>query len=146
LNAETNLAQIDLNTQDAQFIKLLLGTDRVANPEDVDILGRLSAKTLATGALEITLLDPEAPTIGEDAILVNENLVLVETKAAGKDSKIYVTPLGSTHNQVIYVGAVDEAKGFEVKVDRLKKTEIDGTETILFPEEIRFNWWIVEAK
>lgn len=146
LNTETNIAQIDLNTQDAQFIKLLLGTDRVVSPEDVDILGKLSAKTLATGGIEITLLDPEAKTIGENAIPADESIMFVETKAVTADSKIYITPLGSTNNQVIYVGNIDAAKGFEVKVDRIKKTGTDGTETSLFPNEIRFNWWIVQAK
>ena len=60
--------------------------------------------------------------------------VQVKTGAVDEDSKIYVTPTGSTRNQVLYVGKVSAKNSFIVNID-------DATN-----EEIKFNWWIVGAK
>ncbi|HCU70393.1 MAG TPA: hypothetical protein DIC35_01400, partial [Candidatus Moranbacteria bacterium] len=98
-----------------------------------------------SGILTIKVVDQEAMTIGEDSILAEKDVKFIQTKAVTTGSKIYVTPIGSTDNQVIYVGEIDLVgkvendglKGFEVRIDRL-----EGIED---PKEIRFNWWIVET-
>jgi hypothetical protein len=143
-----DVAQIDLNTQDISFLKTLLGADRVKNPGDVDILGKLSAEITETGGIMIKVVDKDAATIGDMAICPKDQeekdgdcisgtgdgkSAMVKTKAVTTDSKIYVTPVGSTDNQVLYVGEVKDGESFEVKVDNL----------ILAP--IHFNWWIVET-
>jgi hypothetical protein len=56
----------------------------------------------------------------------------VKTTAVDQNSKIYITPTGSTGNQVLYVSKVDPGNGFSVKIDNPAKAEID------------FNWWVVE--
>lgn len=132
LNTETNLAQIDLNTQDAQFIKLLLGTDRVKNPEDVDILGKLSSKTLATGGIEITLIDKEAPTIGTAVIEAGKTSVEVKTKAAKTGIQVFVTPKKGLE-QSIGVAKITDGESFEA--------ELSKPET----EDVGFSWWIISS-
>jgi hypothetical protein len=46
-------------------------------------------------------------------------------------SLIYVTPLSSTNNQVLFVKEKREHDGFTVAIDSA------------LSQDIRFNWWIV---
>ncbi|MFA4817609.1 MAG: tail fiber domain-containing protein [Parcubacteria group bacterium] len=133
-NQELNVAQIDLNTNDISYIKTLLGVDRVKNPEDIDVLGQLSAVGVETGTLTIKIIDKDSATIGSAIIPAGETSVTVKTKAVTKNSKIYLTPAGTTKNQVLYVGDISEGENLEIKVDSP------------VTEDIGFNWWIVEAK
>jgi hypothetical protein len=134
LNTETNLAQIDLNTQDMTFVKLLLGVDRVKNPEDVDILGKLSSKTLSTGGIEITLIDPEAPTIGTALLKMGDKTVAVLTKAVNSKSKIFVAPKSTVAIQYpLTVTKINDGASFEVSV-----FDVLGNDA-------EFDWWIVES-
>ena len=120
---------------ESQFLKLLLGTDRVQNPEDVDILGKLSSKTLSTGGIEITVIDPEAKTIGTAIILPQDGLndgksVIVKTKAVKADSKIFVTA-----NRPVKVAVTQIIDGMEFLI------ETDPVVT----QELKVNWWIIES-
>lgn len=129
-----NIAQLDLNAQDIIYLKSLLGMDRVTDPGDVDILGKLSSKITETGAMVITVTDKDRPTIGKDTISAGETSVVVKTKAASKNSKIYITPVGSTGNEVIYLDQINDGESFAVKIDDPVK------------DDINFNWWVVEEK
>jgi hypothetical protein len=132
LNTETNLAQIDLNTQDATLIKLLLGVDRVKNPEDVDILGKLSSKTLSTGGIEIMVIDPDTKTIGTGTIKAGDKSVKIDTKAAKTGAQVFITP----------------KKGLEQSIGVAKITDGQSFEAELFKpegEDVDFSWWIIQS-
>jgi hypothetical protein len=88
---ETNLAQIDLNKNDIDYIKLVLGidTDRVEKVGDVGILGKFTAEEIETGALVVKIIDEEQKTIGEAAIFpvktdANDDGLDDETVSSGK--------------------------------------------------------------
>ncbi|MFZ2626887.1 MAG: FISUMP domain-containing protein [Candidatus Moraniibacteriota bacterium] len=113
-------------------------------------VGQLEAEGMVAGAFSVKVVDESAATIGIGAIHVfkDENLdeiddnypgnsgknIVIKTRAVSSDSKIYLTPISSTKNQVLYVGEVTPGVGFEVKVDSL------------VTEKIEFNWWIVEKE
>jgi hypothetical protein len=61
-------------------------------------------------------------------------LARIKTKASNITAKVYVTPLNSTANQVLYIGERTAGESFEVKVDNAVS------------EAIKFNWWIVETR
>jgi hypothetical protein len=125
---------------------------------NIDLLdGKLVAKAVATGGIEIEVRDPEAPTIGtavlypvakDDDLDLNDDYtgismddlvvsgrdgktVSIDTTAVSEKSLIYVTPVGSTGNRVLFVGSVRDGEGFSVGMDEPAT------------ESIRFNWWIV---
>lgn len=154
-----NIAQIELNTNDISYIKQLLNID-TNKAGDVSIVGKFTAEKIIsngveTGNIKIKIIDLTSPTIGDGIILAEKNSQFVPTNAVTEKSKIYITPIGSTDNQVIYIGKIDLAgeekngnkKGFEVKVDRIEKVvKTDGIETVVGPKEIKFNWWIVDTE
>ncbi|GBE17369.1 hypothetical protein BMS3Abin15_01213 [bacterium BMS3Abin15] len=131
-NQELNLARIGLNEQDISFIKLLLGTDRVANPEDVDILGNLEAAGVVAGAFTVKVGDSEAATIGGATLEEGEIEVVIKTKAVTNNSKVFVVSKTVT-DQPLAVTNIEEGKSFTVEV----KNPVT--------ENIEFDWWIVEA-
>ncbi|MDO8240698.1 MAG: hypothetical protein Q7T51_01820 [Candidatus Moranbacteria bacterium] len=133
-----NIAQIDANTQSIDYLNQLLGITDTSKAGDITIVGKLTSQITETGLLTIAVNDKTAATIGEAVIVADKSVVVVKTSAVSADSKIYITPIGSTDNQVIYVKNTDIGKGFEVGVDRL--------DAILAPKEINFNWWIVAEK
>ena len=118
----------------------MLGIDRVANPGDVDLLGQLSAVGIETGKLVINVIDKDAPTIGDAAIVVVADgtdsdgmSIVVKTKAADKNSKVFVTPKDVT-DQPLAVTDIKDGESFTVKV----KNPVT--------DDLHFDWWIVEAK
>ena len=148
-------AQIDdlkkLNQTLTDFIAVLdpaklIYKDSLGNLDLLD--GKLSASGIETGVLTIKVVDKESPTIGQAAItkvttdenndgvddktLSDGKSVQIKTKAANETAKIYVTPVGSTKNQVLYVGKITPAEGFAVNVDSP------------VGDDINFNWWIVQ--
>ena len=147
---ELNTANIESNTQDIALIKQILGITDADTEGNVSILGILSAEKVVvdgieTGAITIVVNDKDKKTIGDATITVagtvdsDENIsdgknIIIKTTAVTDNSKIYLTPLKSTNNQVMYVGKIKSKESFEVKVDDVVK------------EDIRFNWWIVEEK
>jgi len=129
--------------------------------DNVDLLGgKLTAKVVETGELVIEVLDPTAPTIGTATLYPvakdgdgdgNDDytgLPMSDPEVSGRDGKtvtigttavsdqslVYVTPVGSTGNKVIFVGNIKDQEGFSVGMD---------AETT---EAVRFNWWIVGKK
>lgn len=136
-------SQVNLNTESITTLELLLGTKRVANPEDVDILGKLSAKNLATGGIEIVIIDPEAKTIGTATIVPADvdndgKSVMVKTKAVTKDSKIFVN-----------FGDNPGAFSWTEKLEKADSQGYSGFKILLsesVSKEVRVDWWIVEQK
>ncbi len=114
--------------------------------------GQLQAAGVVAGAFTVKVVDPAAKTIGWAAICpsgqifgtssgqcsastdsgANGTTVEIKTTAVEASSRIYITPVGSTGNQVVYVDQTKPGEGFEVKVDNPTK------------EEIIFNWWVVQ--
>ena len=147
-DAELLSAKTDLAANDIALIKQVLGMDQVGKPGDVAIAGTLSAQELQTQKLTIKNNDDNSKMIGTATILSVKNdadkdgidddtgsdgqTIVVKTTAVDEDSKIYITPMGSTGNQVPYVGKIKAGESFEIKVDK----PLDN--------DVQLNWWIVE--
>ncbi|KKP89415.1 MAG: Outer membrane protein, hemagluttinin-like protein [Parcubacteria group bacterium GW2011_GWC1_36_108] len=148
-NSELNIAQIDLNTQDIALIKMLLGVGQGEDIGDIAIAGKLTVKSLETGKLIVSVLDPEARTIGDASItLIKKDLdgdgkdddtksdgktFFVKTKAANISSKVFITPKVAL-DQGIAVTEVKFGEGFTVSVKNL------------VTEDVSFDWIIMEEK
>jgi len=105
--------------------------------------GDLTASGSATvSKLNISLAEPFASspsgqtattsaTIGSATILTGSLETTVLSTQVTDTSLIYVTPLTSTNNQVLYVKSKQKGTGFTVAIDQSAGVDI------------RFNWWIV---
>jgi hypothetical protein len=146
--AELKSQMEDIQTQNKEFNDFLLAFDvnsldnfaKINAPVNI-FAGQLESEGIVAGAFSVKVKDDKAATIGTSKIKPKEDdsddtgkNVIIKTKAVSSDSKIYITPIGSTKNQVLYVGEIKSGASFEVKVDSL------------VTEEIEFNWWIVEKK
>ncbi len=134
-NTELNLAQIEQNKTDIDYLKLLLGINRSENPEDVSLLGKLTASEVVAGVFTVKIIDEDAKTIGTDEIKTGEKLVTVKTKSVADNAKIFITSQS------------DKALSFPLTVTDKKEGE---SFTVSIPqaaeENIKFDWWIVEEK
>jgi hypothetical protein len=118
---------------------------------NVDLMkGKLTAEGVVAGAFTVKVVDPNAKTIGEaviTAVAKDDNVdgidditgsdgkgIEIKTTAVTVKSKIYMTPVGSTKNQTIYVKEVKPGESFAAGVDNPVS------------EDIKFNWWIVEEQ
>lgn len=70
-------------------------------------------------------------TIGTGALPANSTTVTISTTAVTDTSLIYVTPITSTNNQVLYIENKQAGNGFTVNVDHA------------IGHDITFNWWII---
>jgi hypothetical protein len=146
--AELRSQMEDIRIQNKAFSDFLLAFDlnsldnfaKINAPVNI-FSGQLEAEGIVAGAFSVKVKDDKAATIGTSKIKPKEDdsddtgkNVIIKTKAVSSDSKIYITPIGSTKNQVLYVGEIKSGASFEVKVDSL------------VTEEIEFNWWIVGKK
>ncbi|MFA6974133.1 MAG: hypothetical protein WC238_05360 [Parcubacteria group bacterium] len=128
-------AQLDLTTTDISFLKTLLGVDRVTDPADVDLLGKLSATGIETGTLTIKIIDPEAATIGQAVILAGEDSIVIDTTAVKKDSNVFVTIKSKlSADATLMVTDIKEGGSFAVNL------------VVPAQEDVKFSWWIVDAK
>jgi hypothetical protein len=112
--------------------------------------GKLITAEVVAGAFTVKVTDENNKTIGESkikAITKDEDndgrddetgsdgkSVVVKTGAVGEGSKIYVTPVGSTKNQVLYVDDIKEGESFVIRVDNV----VD--------QDVECNWWIVKSE
>ena len=129
-NTELNLAQIGANKTDIDYLKLVLGLDRAENGS-VHLLGNLEADEVVAGVFTVKIVDEEKKTIGEATIKAGESLVIVETKAISKNSKVFVT---SETPVEIGVNSLEDGKSFKIEIG--KPVEKD----------MKVDWWIVEEK
>jgi hypothetical protein len=149
-NQELSIAQIDASKQDIDYLKLLLGIDRVASAGDVSILGKLEADEIVAGAFAVRNNESLGETIGEGKISLvskdeNNDGIDDETKSDGKSARVKSKAV--TGRSKIFVTAQSE-KALNVP---LTITEIDEGEfvvEVLEPakKEIIFDWWIVNAE
>ena len=70
-------------------------------------------------------------TAGTGILTAGQTEVLVETSQVTSNSLIYVTPLSSTSNQILYVRQKVAGAGFSVAID------------LPVFSDITFNWWII---
>jgi hypothetical protein len=162
LELQKQIADIQLQNKDFNQFLLAFDVKNIDNFAKLNapistFTGQLEAQSLVAGAFSVRVVDRNASTIG-DSIICEENKalkddacvaydsedaelleatgksVLIKTTAINTDSKVYITPISSTNNQVLYVGEIRMGESFEIKVDNLVE------------DEIRFNWWIVDEK
>jgi hypothetical protein len=147
---ETVLGIVDNNVN---ILGDLTVNDITAN--NLNLSGKLEVDGIVAGVMTVKVVDPEKKTIGQTTICQsgktydNETKacvacpdgetcdgksIVVNTKAVSANSKIFVTPIESTKNQTLYIGAVSNGASFEVKIDNPAENNIE------------FNWWIVESE
>ncbi len=107
---------------------------------EIDEQGNLVASGSATVAkLNISAMDDltastsatSSATIGEAVLVAGTKTKVIETTAITEQSLIYVTPLSSTNNQVLYITDKVPNTGFVVNVDTA------------LGKDVQFNWWII---
>ncbi len=78
-------------------------------------------------------------TSGTATIKANSNEIVIKSKIVTGKSLIYLTPLGSTNNQVLYVK--------EIATDNPETPEVESSFKVGFDypvnNDLKFNWWIV---
>ncbi len=104
---------------------------------DIEATGDVKAQNIeAADNLKGNNLDLSSDVSGEGKIEANKlESDLILTTEVSKESKIYITPKGSTGGKVIYYDEDDivEGESFKVKID---KPALD--------EDIEFNWLIIK--
>ncbi len=148
-NSEISLAQLDLNTQDIAYLKMMLGISEDSASGDISISGKLKASIVEAGKLVVIVNDVDAKTIGDGSILAikkdedangqdddtksDGKTFFVKTKAANVSSKVFITPKVAL-DQGIAVTEVKFGEGFTVSV----KNPVT--------EDVLFDWVIMEEK
>ncbi len=78
-------------------------------------------------------------TSGTATIKANSSEIVIKSKIVSGKSLIYLTPLGSTSNQVLYVK--------EIAADNPETPEVESSFKVGFDSavstDLKFNWWIV---
>jgi hypothetical protein len=135
-------AQVDLNTADIGYIKTILGIND-ANPADVNISGKLTAKIVNGSALEISVSSEDARTIGTATVLVADTngndgqSVKVLTKNISASSKIFTSFQGNP-GSASWIEKEKDLNGNFVGFKIMLASPIAS--------EIKVDWWIVEEK
>lgn len=131
----TNSATLEESVQESQFQFVDANNNPVASVSaqgDLTLQGGLNiaqeASTTAT-----------TKSAGQATLMAGTTSIIIETTRVTDHSMIYITPLGSTKNQVLYVKA---------KVSENPETpENEGQFTVALDsaleENLSFNWWIV---
>ncbi len=95
----------------------------------------LRAQSLASGSATIS----SDKTAGKATIAAGSNETIINASAISAESLIYVTPLGSTQNQALYVKSQQP--------DNPSTPENEATFVVGFDQNVtqsvEFNWWIV---
>jgi hypothetical protein len=144
---QIKLAELDETNQTTIESKLeLVGAHEQAVASfsaqgDLSLTGALrlqSTSTIASDSGE--LVAEQAASAGRATLAAGNTEVIIANKHVGLNSMIYVTPLGSTNNQVIYLkhkvaddpNTLTNEGQFGVGID--------------FPlgQDLEFNWWIVQ--
>jgi hypothetical protein len=102
----------------------------------VDVLGTLTAKLIKTERIEADqiVLDgkvlADGESTGEATIKAGETAVNINDHEANPESKIFITPLGSTDGQLLFVSK--KANGsFEISID------------VPLNYDLKFDYWVV---
>ncbi|HCU70421.1 MAG TPA: hypothetical protein DIC35_01545, partial [Candidatus Moranbacteria bacterium] len=150
-NSELNLAQIDQNSTDISYLKTLLGINP-EKPNEISILGKLTAESIETGVLTIKVVDQEAATIGTavicpagktaddngectiEQVSADGKSVVVKTGEVSKESKIFVTVKKADEVVPAKVGEIVEGESFGIEIGKS------------FDNLVEIDWWIVETR
>ncbi|MCX6765657.1 MAG: tail fiber domain-containing protein, partial [Candidatus Moranbacteria bacterium] len=151
-NQELNVAQIEANKNDIDYLKLLLGIDRTTNPGDVNILGKVEAEGVVAGAFTVKVSDEEKKTIGSNYIQAIEKDADGDGKddVTGSDGKSYAVKTKAVSETCkIFTSFEDNPNGYNW-VEKVKNDdgEYIGFKMVLsdpVAKDIYFNWWIVES-
>ncbi len=106
--------------------------------KDIEALNTIKAKDIeATDSVTGDLLSGNSLELGKDTsgksiLKSGETKVEIDTAMANKDIKIYITPVGNTFGQVLYVDEISDGKFFNVKMNEKQGSDIN------------FNWLIVK--
>lgn len=101
--------------------------------KDIEALNTIKAKDIeATDSIKGDTLELGKDTTGKNILKAGETKVEIETALANKDAKIYITPVGNTFGQVLYVDEISDGKSFKVKINEKQD------------DAINFNWLIVK--
>ncbi len=105
----------------------LVDTDSLTGMKSVNYSG------LAAVAIEgVKELAAKVPLAGTGILDAGARSVAIKSSKATDTAKIFITPVGSTSGEIIYVGEVVHGAYFTVKTDKAVRMPI------------RFNWMIVE--
>jgi len=137
IKSKYNLFEEKLMLQDSKFelLYLVLGLDRVKNPEDLDILGKITAKIIEGGKFIISIENEGAETIGEGIIKEGKTKIEIETSAVNEDSKIFTSLNSKISKPPVLMIPKDEIvdkKSFVVEIEENLE------------EDVSFDWWIVD--
>jgi hypothetical protein len=156
----TNLISADdpnaaIQVQLAQATTNELGEQEIkeSNFEFIDETGTPIATMSASGDLSLTgaLKVEQQPadstqsatlnnkSAGQAVILAGETSVTIKTSRLNDNSMIYITPLGSTKNQVIYV----KNKLLDSEFTEENEAEFTVGFDFALDEDVYFNWWLV---
>ncbi len=145
-NQELNVAQIEANKTDIDYLKLVLGLDHTENGS-LQILGNLEADGVVAGVFTVKVIDEEKKTIGTAKITPVEKdedddgkddetgsdgkSVVVKTKAVTADSKIFVTP-----EQPVEIGVnnIKSGESFQIEISQ----PLD--------KDLKVDWWIILSR
>ena len=109
----------------------LVDTDSVTGMKSVNYSGLAAVAIQGVKELDAKV-EAALPVTGEGVIRPGESEVLIFTSQASTGAKIFVTPVGSTGGQTLYVGEVVDGKYFTVKADKALRSPA------------RFNWMIIK--
>ena len=173
-NADLNLAQLESDAQDINYLKTLLGITDGGTAGDISLIGNLKAeKVIVSGVetieLKIKSNDDDALTIGEDEIKTVEKdenkdgvddetgldgtKVYIKTKAVKDTSRIFVTASGAPEVKGDYKVKDSDGNTQTVTMEMNEPLYIGKVEAgkgfevkIAHPvtEDVQFHWWIVE--
>ncbi|MCX6816556.1 MAG: hypothetical protein NTZ93_01685 [Candidatus Beckwithbacteria bacterium] len=73
-------------------------------------------------------------TAGKSILPAGATEFTINTAKVTPDDLIYVTPLGDSQNQVLYVKAKQEGEWFKVAINQP------------LPFDLEFNWWIIKLE
>jgi hypothetical protein len=100
------------------------------------LAGVFTAKGIVAGSLDVKNLKLGTQTSGSAKILSGQTEIPIPSTEAKVDSKIYVTPTGSTFGKILYVGKeagdIIPGESFKVKFDGAALTS-----------DVQFNWLVV---
>lgn len=108
---------------------------------DLTVNGEIHASTISGSFRKLLITNPPISsesghyvshaTTGTSAIVSDLTQAFIATAEVTEHSLIYITPLSSTNNEVLYIQKIYPGQGFTVAIDEV----VD--------EDIRFNWWLI---